>query len=112
MMRQFLAILALAASAAAAPPAPPPIMWVNDVKPGMKGFGLTTFHGTTPERFEVEVVGVLRHFLPKQDLVLIRMDHPILRHAGIVAGMSGSPVYVDGKLVGAVAYGFPFAKDQ
>src|SRR3990172_12522260 len=84
---------------------------LDQVRPGQKGYGLTVFRGTTPERFDIEVIGVIRQFLPKQDVVLIRMEHPILRHAGIVAGMSGSPVYIDNRLVGAVAYGFAFTKD-
>jgi hypothetical protein len=84
---------------------------VSDIKPGMEGYGLTVFSGTTPERFNVKVLGVWRNFLPKQDVILIRSDDPRLVYSGIVKGMSGSPVYLDGKLAGAVAYAWPFAKD-
>lgn len=86
-------------------------MPLSEVRPGMRGHGLTVFRGTTPERFDVEVVGTLRQFLPRQDLILIRMDHPLLEHSGTVGGMSGSPIYIDGRLIGALAYGWLFALD-
>lgn len=81
---------------------------VSDIRPGMTGFGLTVFRGTQPERFPVKVIDVLHEFRPGQDLVLIRTPHPILDQAKSVAGMSGSPIYLDGKLAGAYAYGWPF----
>lgn len=84
---------------------------VASIKPGMKGYGLTVFRGMTPERFDVEVIDVLRSFRPSQDLILIRTPHPILDKAAVVAGMSGSPVYLDGKLAGAYAYGWMFGKE-
>ncbi len=89
----------------------PSIMPIADVRPGMRGYGLTVFEGTEPERFDVEVVGVMRNFLPRQDVILVKMNHPTLDHSGIVGGMSGSPVYLEGRLAGAVAYGWRFAKD-
>jgi hypothetical protein len=90
---------------------PPAIMKLADVKPGMVGQALTVFSGTKPEPFKIRVVSVLKQFLPKQDVILIRAEDPRVEHSGIVAGMSGSPVYIDGKLVGAVAYAWSFAKD-
>ena len=90
---------------------PPAIMPLSAVKPGMVGEALTVFQGTKPEPFKVRVVSVLRNFLPKQDVILIRAEDPRVEHSGIVAGMSGSPVYIDGKLVGAVAYAWSFAKE-
>ena len=84
---------------------------IDAVKPGMKGYGLTVFYGMTPERFDVEVIDVLHDFKPDQDLILIRTPHPILNGAKTVAGMSGSPIYLDGKLVGAYAYGWQFGRD-
>jgi len=84
------------------------VMPLSEVRPKMKGYGLTVFEGTRPERFEVEVIDVLRRFLPKQDLILIRTSHPRLEIAKVVAGMSGSPIYIDGKLIGAYAYGWQF----
>jgi hypothetical protein len=90
---------------------PPAIMKLADVRPGMVGQALTVFNGTKPEPFKVRVVSVLKQFLPKQDVILIRAEDPRVEHSGIVAGMSGSPVYIDGKLVGAVAYAWSFAKE-
>ena len=84
---------------------------VEEITPGMRGYGLTVFRGTTPERFDVEVIDVLHNFRPDQDLILIRTDHPILDSAHVVAGMSGSPMYLDGRLAGAYAYGWPFSQD-
>lgn len=81
---------------------------VDEIQPGMRGYGLTVFRGTRPERFEVEVIDVLHNFQPDQDLILIRTHHPILETAVAVGGMSGSPVYLDGRLAGAYAYGWPF----
>jgi hypothetical protein len=80
------------------------ILRPEEVRPGMKGYGLTVFRGTEPERFDVEVIDVLHQFQPGQDLVLVKTDHPRLQVAKVVAGMSGSPVYIGGKLVGAYAY--------
>jgi hypothetical protein len=86
-------------------------MKLADVKVGMKGYALTVFHGTKPEPFNLEVVAILRQFLPKQDVILIRAKDPRVEHSGIVSGMSGSPVYIDGKLVGAIAYAWAFSKE-
>jgi hypothetical protein len=82
-----------------------------EIKPGMEGYGLTVFEGTKVERFHVRVVGILKKMLPRQDIILFRSDDPRLKHSGIVRGMSGSPVYLNGRLAGAVAYGWPFSKD-
>src|SRR5947209_3874807 len=87
------------------------IIPLAEVRAGMKGYGLTVFQGTKPERFEISVIGVLHNFLPKQDVILIQSDDPRLLHSGIVAGMSGSPIYIEGRLAGALAYGWHFAKD-
>jgi hypothetical protein len=81
------------------------IMKVDDVRPGMKGIGYTVFQGTKPEPMEVEVLGVLRNLNgPKSDVVLVRLLGEKPEFTGVVAGMSGSPVYIDGKLLGAIAY--------
>jgi hypothetical protein len=77
----------------------------------MVGEARTVFQGTTPEPFKVRVVSVLRNFLPKQDIILVRAEDARVEALGIAAGMSGSPVYVDGKLMGAIAYGWSFAKE-
>ncbi len=89
----------------------PDVIAVADVKPGMKGYGLTVFQGYRPERFDVEVIDVLPNFRPKQDLILIRTRHPRLEVTKIVAGMSGSPIYLDGKMAGAYAYGWTFGTE-
>lgn len=86
-------------------------MAVEDVRPGMRGYGLTVFRGTRPERFDVEVLDTIHNFRPRMDLILIRPTHPTLEHAGTVGGMSGSPIYIDGKLIGAYAYGWEFGRD-
>ena len=85
---------------------------IGDVKPGMKGYGMTVFQGTTPERFEVEVLGVLEgQPNPKQNIILARLSGPQVQRTRVFAGMSGSPVYLDGKMVGAVAYAFAFSTE-
>lgn len=82
----------------------PATISVDEIKDGMKGYGLTVFKGTEPERFDVEVVGVLRNFRPSQELILVKTPHPRLNVTKNVRGMSGSPIYLDGRLAGAYAY--------
>jgi hypothetical protein len=81
-----------------------PTISVNEIKEGMKGYGLTVFKGTTPEKFDVEVIGVLHNFRPSQDLILVKTPHPRLNVTKNVRGMSGSPIYLNGRLAGAYAY--------
>ncbi|NLY92805.1 MAG: hypothetical protein GXY23_02145 [Myxococcales bacterium] len=107
-----LAFLLLAGGSAAHAASPSPsILRVEEIRPGMKGYGLTVFRGTEPERFPIEVVDVLHGFRPNQELILVKTPHPLLDRAHAVAGMSGSPIYIDGKLVGAYAYGFAFSAE-
>lgn len=83
-----------------------------DLRPGLKGVGRTIFEGDKVEEFQVEILGVLKNVLaPKRDVILARLSGGPLEKTGVVAGMSGSPVYVDGKLVGAIALSFPFSKE-
>ncbi len=77
---------------------------VDEIKEGMKGYGLTVVHGYTPERFAVDVIGVLHDFRPAQDLILVKVSHPRLDVTKNVQGMSGSPIFLDGRLAGAYAY--------
>lgn len=85
----------------------PEILPLSQIKPGMKGVGYTIFSGDKISPFNVEVIGVLPNFVgPKQDVVLVRLSSPELAKSGVVAGMSGSPVYIDGKLAGAISYKF------
>ena len=84
---------------------------IRDVKPGMKGSGRTVFQGGKVEEFGVEILGVLENVGPRQSLIIARLSGGPLEHTGVMQGMSGSPVYIDGKLVGALAFAFPYAKD-
>jgi hypothetical protein len=84
---------------------------LKDVRAGMHGTGRTVFTGSKVEEFQVEILGVLDGAGPKQSLILARLSGGPLDHAGVMEGMSGSPIYLDGKLAGAVAMAFPFAKD-
>jgi len=78
----------------------------------MTGTGRTVFEGTRIDEFTVEVLGVLENALgPKHSVILARLAGGPLAKTGVIAGMSGSPVFIDGKLVGAVAYSFPFGKE-
>jgi hypothetical protein len=87
------------------------ILKTSDLKPGMKGYGLTVFSGETPVKFDVEVISVMKRAMLDQDLILVRCSHPILEHSGVIAGMSGSPIYINGKFAGGLGYGYAFAKD-
>ena len=87
-------------------------MPLSEVKEGMRGTSRTVFRGTEPEEFDVEILGVLPGGIgPKQDLIVGRISGGPADRTGVFAGMSGSPVYVDGKLVGAISYSFPFSKE-
>jgi hypothetical protein len=86
-------------------------MPLSQVKPGMKGRGKSVFQGKVIEDFEVEILGVLENVSPKRNVILARLKGRGLESTGVIAGMSGSPVYIDGKLIGAVAYSFDFAKE-
>ncbi len=88
-----------------------PTIDVSEIHEGMKGYGLTVFHGTEPERFDVEVIGVLHNFRAAQDLILVKTMHPRLETVKMVAGMSGSPIFLDGRLAGAYAYGWQFQSE-
>ncbi|MEZ4360532.1 MAG: hypothetical protein R3B48_10140 [Kofleriaceae bacterium] len=83
---------------------------LSKVRRGQTGYGYTTFKGTVPERFTFEVVSVVKNFLPKQDIILVKSDDPKMQLTGFWQGMSGSPLYLDDKLVCAFSYGFRFNK--
>jgi len=89
----------------------PDTMPVSQIHRGMKGYGLTVFEGTRPERFDVEVIDVLKNFRPRQDLILVKTKHPRLEIVKVVAGMSGSPIFLDNKMIGAYAYGWSFGSE-
>jgi hypothetical protein len=88
------------------------IMPLSQVQKGMKGYGVTVFEGTKLAKFDVEIVGVMTNIAPDQDMIIARVTSPVTDRAGIIAGMSGSPVYIDGKVIGALAYGWQFAKES
>lgn len=117
LLRRLMLVLGLALALTdggdARPRASVPIMPVSQVRAGMKGHGLTVFSGTRIESFPVTVLGVVKNYIGESDLILIRVDggYPAKHGVGIVAGMSGSPVYINGRLVGAVAYGWAFSKE-
>jgi hypothetical protein len=86
-------------------------MALSEVQPGMKGYGRTVFRGSKIERFEFEVLGIQRNFAPGRSLILVKASGGPLAETGILAGMSGSPCYIDGRLVGALSIGFAFEKE-
>ncbi len=104
-------VLSVSLLGAAVAQSTPGFIHVDEIRPGMKGYGLSVFRGTEPERFDVVVIDVLHNFRPNQDLILIRTPHPLLDRARGVAGMSGSPIYLDGRLAGAYAYGWSYGTD-
>ncbi len=84
---------------------------IEDLRPGMKGVGKTCYRGSKPEEFQVEILGVMRGISPGANAVLARFSGGPIDQIGVFEGMSGSPVYIEGKLLGAVAFSFPFAKE-
>ena len=92
--------------------ADPRIFPLEDLKPGMKGVARTVFSGSEPQEFGVEVLGVLPGFPgPHQSAIIVRLIGSNVERTGVFGGMSGSPVYIDGRLVGAIAFSFPFSKE-
>jgi hypothetical protein len=96
--------------AAAAHPLLPTID-LNEVQIGQRGYGLSVFTGGKPERFGVEVIGVMRNLGPDTSYILARLSGHGLESSGVAAGMSGSPVFLDGRLAGAVSFGWAFSKE-
>lgn len=109
------AAVAVTSQVRSAPAAAVPTIEVSKVKKGMKGYGLTVFEGTTPEKFEVEVIDVLHNFRPSMDIMLVKTLHPRLNKVNAVGGCSGSPIFLDdggtAKLAGAYAYGWPYGNE-
>jgi hypothetical protein len=105
----LLASLVLAGVASSADLAPR-YMPLSEVRPGMSGVGKTTLVGSEIAEFEIVVLAVLKNVSPGRDLIMIRCRGAGLEETGVVAGMSGSPVYVDDRLVGAAAYAFQWSK--
>ena len=96
---------------AAALNAAPAIFPLKDIRPGQHGIGKTVFSGSKIEDFEVDILGVLQNIGPRESIILAKLKGGPLANTGVMQGMSGSPVYIDGKLVGAVALAFPLSKE-
>jgi hypothetical protein len=108
--RQLLSLVSLAALLLAAPlwsdtpPNSAEVIPVDQIRTGMQGCAYTVFAGDQVEKFDLEVLGVMPNFLgPKQSIILVQLKGPKVEHTGVVAGMSGSPVYIEGKLAGALS---------
>ncbi|HVR30190.1 MAG TPA: SpoIVB peptidase S55 domain-containing protein [Thermoanaerobaculia bacterium] len=96
---------------AADAPAEIPALQIDAIQRGDRGYGLSVFAGTDPVRFDVEILGVVRNLHPDTSFILARLSGQGLEDSGVVAGMSGSPVFVDDRLAGAVAFSWSFASD-
>ncbi len=108
----FLAIFAASASSAQPKPGKVDVMPVTEVREGMRGIARTVFAGSKSEEFGVEVLGVIPNWIgPRQDVIIGKLSGANAERTFVFAGMSGSPVYVNGKLIGAISYSFPFAKE-
>ena len=107
LLLAMFALSLLAAPARAALPAE--FMPSSEVKPGMVGEGRTVFQGYEVESFKATILGVEYNAFAGGNMILAKLEGPLLEQHGVVAGMSGSPVFIDGKLIGAVAYGWSFA---
>jgi hypothetical protein len=104
-IRIAAAALGAAALLGVSLPAATPLMPVEEIRPGMEGVGRTVFAGTDLQDFKVHILGVLRNIQgPKRDLILAKLEGQGLAESGVAQGMSGSPVYIDGRLIGAVSY--------
>ena len=108
-----LAGLAIGQQASVSPaPKAPELFALEDVRPGMKGTARTVFSGAETQEFGVEILGVLPGFPgPRQSAIIAKLSGSNVEKTGVFAGMSGSPVYIDGKIVGAIAFSFPFSKE-
>ena len=107
LLATCLALCLLCAHAAA----DPPYMKVDEVRGGMKGVVRTVLKGTEVEDIPVEVVDVLRKVAPGRDVVIIRLEGEKAQRWGVAQGMSGSPVYVNGRLLGALSFAWRFVKE-
>lgn len=87
------------------------IMDIDEIQPGMKGYGKTVFIGDRISLFNIEVLGILRNWDAKSNMILIKVSGGPLEKTGVIAGMSGSPVYINNHLIGALAYGWTFTKE-
>ena len=104
-IRVFLLTVVLASFGWARLPATTSLMPIDEIKPGMVGVGRTIFEGSEMKDFKVHILGVLKNVqAPQRNLILAKLEGGPLAETGVIAGMSGSPVYIDGRLIGAVSY--------
>ena len=102
--RVMLALLFVFSLVTVASAADPEIFPLSQVQPGMKGEAYTIFAGDQIEKFDLVVIGVMPNFLaPRESIILVQLVGAKVEHTGVVAGMSGSPVYINGKLAGALS---------
>ncbi|HMI52840.1 MAG TPA: SpoIVB peptidase S55 domain-containing protein [Candidatus Saccharimonadales bacterium] len=100
----LLLVLLLLASSARAQQQSAEIIPLSEIRAGMQGYAYTIFSGDQIEKFDLEVLGIMPNFLgPQQSIILVQLKGPKVEHTGVVAGMSGSPVYFNGKLAGALS---------
>jgi hypothetical protein len=114
MLMRRLALASLLASLALIRlPAQTQMLGIDEIRPGMVGIGRTVFDGTRVEEFKANILGVLENVIgTHRNLILAKLEGSPLERTGVIAGMSGSPVYIDGKLIGAVSYSLgQFSKD-
>src|SRR5947207_15767874 len=105
MKRLFFALSVSLALLVVSLPAAAPYFPIDQIKPGMVATGFTVWQGSKVEEFKVNILGVLRNVIgPRRDLILARLEGGPLADTGVIAGMSGSPVYIDGRMVGAISY--------
>jgi len=104
-IRTLATTVAVCLLALSAPRAATPQMPISEIRPGMVGIGRTVFNGTRVEEFRANILGVIENVIgPRRNLILARLEGGPLADTGVIAGMSGSPVYIDGRLIGAVSY--------
>lgn len=87
------------------------IIKIDELKPGMRGYGRTVFKGTEIEEFDVEIIAILRNVRPAGDLILAKLSGDKIEKYGVIAGMSGSPVYISNRIAGAIAFSWAFSKE-
>src|SRR5260221_14159724 len=104
ILRAFRLALTIAVFPVAASAQSTEILPLDQVRAGMQGYAYTIFAGDQVEKFDLEVIGVMPNFLgPRQSIILVQLKGPKVERTGVVAGMSGSPVYLNGKLAGALS---------
>ena len=104
LLTLVIALTLTANSLVAGPPESVAIIPLSEIRAGMQGYAYTIFEGDTVEKFDLQVIGIMPNFLgPKQSIILVQLIGPKVEHTGVVAGMSGSPVYIEGRLAGALS---------